>query len=396
MECAHVPVVAGALGMKICQICAVDFTLEKFLLPLIDDMSARGWDVTSVCSSGSSVPRLRARGYKIETVPIQRSLNPIYAVRSVLALALLFHKEKYDVVHVHTPVAAMIGRIAAFLARVPLVVYTAHGFYFHDAMPKWKYHFYLQLERALGVLTDLIFCQSAEDAACAVREGFVEAKNVMTIGNGVDISQFNPVDYDATVSRKELGIPADAFVIGMIGRLVQEKGVGDFVRAAIQLGVTHKHVWFVLIGERLSSDHNQSVDRDIDNAKQALGSRLILLGQRKDIPALLAAMDVFCLPSWREGMPRTIIEAMMMGKPVVATNIRGAREEVVHEQTGLLIPMRSPEKLAQSLERLIKDPSWGISAGQQGRLLALQHFDEASVIQMQVTRIEQQLEQLRR
>lgn len=396
MECAHVPVVAGALGMKICQICAVDFTLEKFLLPLVDDMTARGWDVTAVCSAGPSVSSLRAKGYKIETVPIQRSLNPIFALRSILALVFLFHRERYDVVHVHTPVAAMIGRIAAFLARVPLVVYTAHGFYFHDAMPSWKYQFFLQLERALSTLTDLIFCQSAEDAACAIRERFVAADKVMTIGNGVDISRFNPATYDAKISRKELGIPADAFVIGMIGRLVLEKGVADYVRAAIQLGGVHKHVWFVLIGERLSSDHNQGVDRDIDRAKQALGSRLILLGHRFDIPEMLAAMDVFCLPSWREGMPRTIIEAMMMGKPVVATNIRGAREEVVHEQTGLLVPMRAPEKLAQSLERLIKDPAWSISAGQQGRLRALHHFDEASVIRMQVARIEQELEQLRR
>ena len=111
--------------------------------------------------------------------------------------------------------------------------------------------------------------------------------------------------------------------------------------------------YFLAIGERLASDHAAGIDAQSDAAKRALGSRLILTGQRSDVPGLLAAMDVFTLPSWREGMPRTIIEAMLMAKPVVATNIRGSREEVVDGETGLLVPVRDAAALAQAFIKLI-------------------------------------------
>lgn len=391
MECSDVPVLAGALEMKVCQLCAVDFTVENFLLPLVDGMHARGWDVTTICSDGPAVSHLRSQGYKVVTIPIERSLNPVLGLRSVLALIRLFRQGKFDVVHVHTPLAAMIGRIAAFFVGVPLIVYTAHGFYFHEAMPKWKYQIFFNLEKILGRITGLVFCQSAEDAECAVKHKFVASDKVLTIGNGVSVQRFDPARYDAKLSRKAIGIPEDAFVIGMVGRQVQEKGVGDFVQAAVKLGEVYKNVWFVLVGERLISDHNRGVDQDIDHAEQALGERLRLLGHRKDVPELLAAFDVFCLPSWREGMPRSIIEAMMMGKPVVATNIRGSREEVVHEETGLLVPTKSPLALAESLERLVRDPSWGRRAGQQGRIRALNNFDEFAVVEMQLVRIETEI-----
>jgi hypothetical protein len=124
--------------MKVCQLCAVDFTLKHFLLPLIDGMRAQGWQVTAVCSDGPLIGAMRAAGYKIETLPIARSMNPLLALRSLVALTRLFRRERFDVLHAHTPVAALIGRLAARLAGVPLVVYTAHGFYFHDEMPGWK------------------------------------------------------------------------------------------------------------------------------------------------------------------------------------------------------------------------------------------------------------------
>jgi glycosyltransferase involved in cell wall biosynthesis len=98
-------------------------------------------------------------------------------------------------------------------------------------------------------------------------------------------------------------------------------------------------------------------------------------------------MDLFCLPSWREGMPRTIIEAMMMGRPVLATDIRGSREEVVPEETGLLVPTRAPEALAAAMERFVADPAWACRLGQAGRERALQLYDEKKVVALQLERI---------
>lgn len=376
--------------MRVCQLCAVDFTLKNFLLPLIDGMQKAGWRVTAICSDGPFVPVLRQRGYAIETVAIARSMNPLAALRSMVALVKLFRRERFDVLQVHTPVAALIGRIAARIAGIPLVVYTAHGFYFHDEMPRRKRALFVALERFGGRLTDLLFSQSAEDAEEAVKEGIAPRERVLAIGNGVDVSCFDPARVGAgETARATLGIPAEAFVVGMIGRQVREKGVAEFLAAAADLAQRFPKIWFLLIGERLPSDHASGVEDEFSAAKAQLGERLVAPGLRSDIPQMLATMDLFCLPSWREGMPRTIIEAMMMAKPVVATDIRGAREEVVAEETGVLVPTRAPGQLAAAIERFVRDPAWGTQLGQAGRQRALMLYDEKKVIALQLERIAQ-------
>jgi glycosyltransferase involved in cell wall biosynthesis len=374
--------------VKVCQLCAVDFTLKTFLLPLIDGMRGRGWDVTAVCSDGPHIDELRAAGYRIETVPIARSMNPILAAQTLLALVRLFRRQRFDVLHAHTPVAALLGRIAARIAGIPLVVYTAHGFYFHDEMPSMKRRLFVMLERFGGRFTDLLFSQSAEDAEDAVQEGIALRENVLAIGNGVDVARFDPVKVGAgDTARESLGISRDAFVVGMIGRQVKEKGVADYLAAAKIVAAKNPQAWFLLVGERLASDHAGGVEAELAAARVALGERLVAPGSRSDIPELLAAMDLFCLPSWREGMPRTIIEAMMMGKPVLATDIRGAREEVVTEQTGLLVPTRSPQALAAAMERFIGDREWAGRLGNAGRQRALLLYDEKEVVARQLERI---------
>lgn len=376
--------------MKICQLCAVDFTLKNFLLPLIDDMQLRGWQVAAVCSDGPFGADLRTRGYRVENVPIARSMNPWAALCSLLGLIRLFRRERFDVLHAHTPVAALIGRLAAWLTGIPLVIYTAHGFYFHDDMPMWKYRMFVAIERMAGWWTDFLFTQSEEDAQTAVIEKIMPADRVLAIGNGVDLNRFDPARVGVgdvmsnPAARASLGIPHDAFVVGLIGRQVREKGIAEFLQAITQLSARYPQLWVLVIGERLASDHAQGVDVEFSNARAVLGERLVTPGLRTDVPELLAAMDVFCLPSWREGMPRTIIEAMAMAKPVVATNIRGSREEVVHEKTGLLVALRDADGLAGAIERLLLNPDWGRELGRAGRIRAMELYDESKVVAMQV------------
>ena len=137
--------------------------------------------------------------------------------------------------------------------------------------------------------------------------------------------------------RNKLGIQDDAFVIGIIARLVEEKGICEFLEAAMQASDENDKLCFLVIGARLESDHAKGVNSKIKVTKDNYDGKILFLGQRT-IPVLLSAMDVFCLPSWREGMPRSIIEAMMMEKPVIATNIRGCREEVIDNRAGFLVP----------------------------------------------------------
>ena len=374
--------------LKVCQLCAVDFTLAHFLTALVDGMQTQGWAVTAVCSDGPYVKDLRARGYRIETLTIARGLNPLKHLVSLFKLIALLRCERFDVLHAHTPIAALLGRIAARVAGVPFVVYTAHGFYFHDQMRAAPKALFTWLERLGGSLTDLLFTQSTEDARTAIEKKFTAPERVLAIGNGVEAARFDPAQIDARACiRAELGIPEHAIVIGMIGRLVAEKGYGEFFDAARIVVAQGSPAFFVAVGERLKSDHAAGIDAQLAAAASALGPHLILTGMRSDIPALLSIFDIFTLPSYREGMPRTIIEAMLMVKPVVATDIRGSREEVVAGETGLLVPARDAAALAQAFITLINDVPLRARMGQAGRARALALYDEAQVVALQIATI---------
>lgn len=370
--------------MKICQLCAVDFTMAHFLLPLMRALRAAGHEVVGVCSPGDLVAGIRAEGFRVETVPIARSANPFCHVDAVRDLRALFARERFDLVHVHTPVAALVGRWAARREAVPRIAYTAHGFYFHERMAFWKRWAVQALEWLAGRWTDVLFTQAEEDATTARALGLAKrGAPILAIGNGVDPARFAPDETGETRQRVRaaLGTDPDRVVIVMVGRLVAEKGYPELIAA---MRAVEAELWCV--GERLASDHAAAIDGALAAAKAepALARRVRFLGYRTDVPDLLRAADIFTLPSHREGMPRSIIEAMMAGLPVVATDIRGSREEVVPEETGLLVPVAAPAALAAALQRLAADPDLRRRFGAAGRARALALYREDDVIARQM------------
>ncbi len=373
--------------MKICQLCAVDFTLYHFLLPLIERMAEAGHEVVAVCADGPLVARVRARGVRVETVAFSRDFDLANHARAYRALVRLFRAERFDLVHVHTPVAALIGRLAAWRTGVPRVVYTAHGFYFHDRMPWHVRAPFIALEWLGGRLTDVLFTQAEEDAETARRLHLCRGGAIEAIGNGVDPARFSPAA-DAGAARRRLraalATPEEAVVIVAVGRLVAEKGYPELFKAMRRVDAV---LW--VVGERLASDHARAIEAEISAATSdpMLAPRIRLLGRREDVPDILRAADIFTLPSHREGMPRSIIEAMMTGLPVVATDIRGSREEVVDGETGLLVPVADPAALALALDRLARDPALRRRMGEAGRARALALYDERRVIDRQLARL---------
>ncbi|MGE0734569.1 MAG: glycosyltransferase family 4 protein [Alphaproteobacteria bacterium] len=369
--------------MKICQLCAVDFTLYHFLLPLMDGMRAAGHEVIGVCADGPLLEQVRERGFRVEPVAIARSLNLARHFRAYRDLVRLFKRERFDIVHVHTPVAALIGRAAAWRAGVKHIAYTAHGFYFHERMAWWKRAIVVALEWFGGRVTDTLFTQSEEDAAAARRLRLGPKRRIWAIGNGVDADAFQPPRDQAerAAIRAEFATPAERVVIAMVGRLVAEKGYPELFAAMRQVDA---ELW--VIGERLASDHASSIDAAIRQAESdpVLRGRIRLLGYRGDVARLLRGADIYALPSHREGMPRSIIEAMMTGLPVVATDIRGSREEVVPEATGLLVPVGDAAALTASLNRLVGDAGLRARYGAAGRARALELYDERKVIARQL------------
>lgn len=364
--------------MKICQLCAVDFTMARLLLPLLVALQARGHEVVAVCSPGPLLERVEAQGIRCRPLAIERSMNPAAALRSAGALTRLMREEGFDLVHVHTPVASLIGRLAAWRAGVPVVAYTAHGFYFHERMARWRRSVFVALEWIAGRTTNLLMTQSEEDAAVARRARLARG-TIAAIGNGVDPARFHPRDTaHRGALRRSLDTPEDAVVILMVGRLVAEKGYPELFAAMKQVDAV---LW--VAGARLASDHAAPVDAALA-ADPQLAHRVRLLGERDDVPGLMAAADLFTLPSHREGMPRSIIEAMMTGLPVVATDIRGSREEVVPGETGLLVPVADAAALADALRALAEDPAARAAMGAAGRRRALELYDETKVIARQI------------
>jgi glycosyltransferase involved in cell wall biosynthesis len=374
---------------KILQICGMDTYLHDFLLPLVDKLEAEGYDVTSSAARDKYSKNLIKKGYQIANVPIERKMFSLQNIKAFFKLIKLMRKEEFDAVHVHNPIASVLGRTAAKIASVPMVIYTAHGFYFHDKMPDYKYYFYLTIEKIMGkYFTDYIFTQSEEDKASAVEENIIAADKVKTIGNGVDTSIFNPQqvsDSKLKKMRAEFKTAEDEQIICFIGRLVREKGILELMEAFEKIIEENDQVKLMIVGDA-ASDRDQETKKILKELleKEKFRDKIIMTGYRKDIPALIALSDLFVLPSHREGMPRSIIEAMMMAKPVVATNIRGCREEVVDSRTGYLVPVEAPAELAAKISKILSDAELKESMGQAGRKRALELYDEDKVIERQL------------
>jgi glycosyltransferase involved in cell wall biosynthesis len=371
--------------MKICQLCAVDFTLHHFLMPLMRAQRAAGHEVVGACARGALTPAIEAEGFRVIDIPIERSTNPAALLRAFFALHSLFRSERFDVVHVHTPIAALAGRPAARLAGVGRVAYTAHGFYFHEKMPAARRAFYIALEWFGGRFTDVLLTQAEEDAAAARRFGLCKGGVIEAIGNGSDPTRFRPAMPGEDTRKRlrgELGAAADRPVFVMIGRLVAEKGYPELFRA--MKFARAAELW--VVGERLTSDHAGSIDADIQTVKSDpdLSRRIKFLGYRADIPEILRSADAFVLPSHREGMPRSIIEAMLTGLPVVATDIRGSREEVIDGETGLLVPLFDETALGEALNKIANDAPLRAKMGAAGLARARALYDENKVIACQM------------
>ncbi len=367
---------------KILQVCAVGTTARQLLTPLLQRLAAEGWTVHLSCAPDAHARALASEGWRCWPVPVaRRALSAAHPV-ALWRLWRLMRRERYDVVHVHTPVAAVLGRLAARMAGTPHVVYTAHGFYFHDRMAAWARRLWIWLERALGrCCTDWLLCQSNEDARTAVRERILPDDRVVWIGNGVEVAAFAAARPDPAL-RAALGLGPEHRVVGFIGRLVREKGVFELLRALHRVRQVLPGARLLVVGEALSSDRARGAGGALARLVAALdlAGAIVFTGFRDDVPQLLALMDVFALPSHREGVPRSVIEAMAAGRPVVATDIRGCRELVVDGETGLLVPVDAPEALADALLGLLQDPPRARALGEAGRRRAAERLDEGLVL----------------
>lgn len=374
--------------MKILQMCAVDFTIRQFLLPLGTALKRAGHEVVFASAAGRYVPEIEAAGFRFLDNPVARSMNVASHAGAIWRTVRLLRRERFDVVHVHTPIAALVGRIAAKLAGVPVKIYTAHGFYFHDEMAARKRAIYVGMEKVGARCGDFIMTVSREDEEAALRLGIARAGEIETIYNGVDVGHFDAARFSAEERarrRREARIPQDARVVGIVGRLVREKGFGELLDAFVEVSRKHPDVWLLVVGDVLESDRDGIKAEFLERAERAgVWGRIVLSGLVEDTAPWLAMMDLFALPSYREGMPVSLLEAMAMGLPAIATDIRGCREEVEAGVTGLLVPARDAGALALAMDEMLSDGTRMTAMGEAGRARVLAHFDIEKVVAHQI------------
>jgi glycosyltransferase involved in cell wall biosynthesis len=368
--------------VKIAHVTTVDISLRLLLLNQLQSLREAGYEVVGISAPGPDVAHLESAGIRHIAVPMTRNLTPLSDVLSFWRLYHVMRREGFTIVHTHTPKAGLLGQLAARMAGVPIIVNTLHGFYFHDHMPAAWRRFYITTEKIAAYCSDVLLSQNSEDIQTAIREGICAPQKITFLGNGIDVQRFNRVALkpeDLRRKRQELGLSSDAPVVGFVGRLVAEKGIVELLHAARIILTRKPEVRFLFVGP---ADSEKKDALTQETARHfGVAHACIFTGKRADMPELYATMDVFALPSHREGFPRAPMEASAMEVPCVLTNIRGCREAVENNRNGLLTPLGDVQALADAILDLLDDPEKARRMGEQGRAMAAERFDEQLVFE---------------
>ncbi len=369
--------------IRIAHITTIDMSLRYLLLNQLRSIQQSGYDVMTISSPGPHCPALRAARIRHIPVPISRNLNPVADLISLWRLYRVIRRERFTIVHTHTPKPGLLGQLAARLAGVPIVINTLHGFYFHDHIsPFWR-RFYITMEKIAARCSDVVLSQNREDIQVATLEGICPPERIKYLGNGVDLNTFDPNRFsepEALSRKQDLGIPIEAPVIGFVGRLAaKRKGFLDFLAAGQRVLAQLPQVRFLIVGE--ADPGKPDAVEPSAAADYGLAQACVFLGYRPncELPMLYKVMDVLVLPSLFEGVPRVVMEASAMGVPAVVTDVKGNREAVEHHRNGLLVPLGDVPALAEAILELLTDQDKAQRMGQAGRQMALERFDEQLV-----------------
>ena len=362
--------------MRVAHLTTVDLSLRYLVLPQLRAIVDLDGEAIGISADGPYVASIEALGIRHIDLPgATRSVDPKADLNAMVSLWRILREERPDVIHTHTPKPGIYGRIIGRLAGVPAVLNTVHGLYATPDDPPVKRAIVYALEAVAARFSDTELIQSAEDFTLLTDRRITRPERTVLLGNGVDLERFAPVPpAERKAVRRALDITDDRVVVGMVGRLVAEKGYNELFEAAEQLD---DRCLVVVIGP-----HEPEKGDALDSAAVARAEQngVRFLGMRSDVDALYGAMDIFVLPSYREGFPRAAMEAAASGIPIVATDIRGCREVVAHGENGLLVPVRDGDALAAAITRLSDDADLRTRMGEAGRAKAEREFDERTIV----------------
>lgn len=370
--------------MKFVFISHLDINLFLFRLPVMRALVDQGHQVVAVCPRGAFTDKFIEYGIDVCTYKIDRkSFNPFKEIITFFNIVSIIRQIKPDVLHAFTIKPCVYGSLASKFANIPSVygAITGLGSIFIEASKNKicaaTYLSYL-MKFAFRFVDKVVF-QNNDDLNFFVERGILHrSKAALIRSSGVDTESFcmkriSSERLDAL--RQRLSLPLANVVVLMVGRAIRHKGVVEYIQAAAKVREQLSNVDFVLVGG-VDEGNPSSVSREYLCSQ----SHIHWLGHRDDVAELTALCDICVLPSYREGVPRSLLEAAAMSKPIVTTDTVGCREVVEDGVNGFLVPVRDVESLAQRIARLVQDAGLRERMGQAGRLKAVKEFDVRHVV----------------
>lgn len=365
------------------------FSMWHFRRGLITQLIRSGHAVSVIVPPGPCIGELESLGARCVQVPMARFISPLRDLRLLFRLFRLFQREKFDLVHNMTVKPNIFGTIAACWAGVPRIVCLVSGLGFTFAPPRsfrqrMVQGFIRKLYRHAFSLCDRVWFQNPDDLREMRAAGLIdEGKGLVILSGGINLEEYSPrcvSEAEQSAIRRELQIPpGSSCVVMMSARMVWSKGVREFIEAARRLAGAFPEWTFILLAPREDGSPDSVPPSFI--AENVLPNLRVMDKFRLDVRPLLAIADIVTLPSfYREGVPRTLLEALALGKPIVTTDHPGCREVVQENQNGHLVPIRNSEQLAAALADLMRDPAKRDAYGRFSRTLAERRFSEEQVV----------------
>ncbi|WP_214793203.1 MULTISPECIES: glycosyltransferase family 4 protein [unclassified Exiguobacterium] len=313
----------------------------------IEVLNSLGYEVHAAANYSDANERLNHLNIIRHHINIERS--PVLVKNNYKAykqLKNLMIKEKFDIVHCHSPMGGVIARLAAKNAGIKNVIYTAHGFHFYKGAPMINWILYYPVEKVLSKITRTLITINQEDYN--ISKKFYAKDNFYIPGIGVDVNEFSNSNETRQKIRKEFNIPLDAFVILSVGELNKNKNHEVVIKALSK--INNPKIYYLVCGQ---GDRMNYLEELILSSN--LSANVKLLGFRNDVINIYRGADLFAFPSYREGLSVSLMEAMSMGLPVICSKIRGNIDLIQSGEGGLLFDPNNPEELAYKIKKLLDD-----------------------------------------
>lgn len=319
---------------------------------------------------GPFVEVMRSKGYDVQVIPLPKRVG----TSSIRRLAGYIRSQRIHIVHTHGARANFYGRLGARIAGAPIILSTIHNSLFDYPVSRFKRWLYVSVDRWTARFADRIVCVADALARDLIHRYRIPPSKVLTIHNGIDVASLQ-VTRPAAQVRQELGIALDAPVIGEIARMTEQKGFSDLIQAVKLLIERYPRLRCLLVGDGPLRSH---LERECEAV--GLAVHCVFTGLRADVADLLSILDVYVLPSVSEGFPIGLLEAMAMGRPVVATRVSGIPEIIADGVSGILVPPRNPRTLAEAIGRLLQDPQGATAMGLAARRTVEERFTSTAMV----------------